>query len=91
MAKKINDKKRVVKDGSDLKGPLSIEKKNKGIDTIAGVMIKPGLNRLTEADWEKIKGYKVVKNNLTNDLYIAKEGSKTSFNDKKEKDKKDKK
>ena len=92
MSKKINDSKRVIRDGSNLKGPLNLVKINKGIDTIAGVRINHGLNRLTEADWEKIKGFKIVKNNLKKELYVVKEGFKpSSDSNKKEKDKKDKK
>jgi len=93
MSKKINVSKRVIKDGSNLKGPLSLVKMNKGIDTIAGVTIKHGLNRLSEIDWEKIKGFKLVKININKKFYVVKEAEKSSLPDsiKKEKDKKDKK
>lgn len=90
MARKRKIKE--VKDGSNLIGTIDIIKVSKGIDTIVGVMIKHGLNHLSEDDWEKIKVFKSVKANLEKENYVAKEVSKkSSWDDKKDKDKKDKK
>lgn len=90
MARK--KKTKAIKDGSDLIGTVDIVKISRGIDVIAGIMIKHGLNHLSEEEWEKIKVFKSVKKNLKNETYVAKEVSKKPFgDDKKEKDKKDKK
>lgn len=90
MARKRKIKE--IKDGGNLIGTIDIVKVSKGIDTIAGVMVKHGLNHLSEDEWEKIKVFKSVKANLEKENYVVKGVSKKSFgDDKKDKDKKDKK